>query len=839
MMKNKFKNLLLLGVTMNISFQGALAEDVKVSQVAQSKNAELTRTSVSVKEESGLLVLQNANAEIKIDLKSGRYSGKDKRTDTVIFKDASFGIDETTGSARWKPESLKITWTKKDDVDEFGKGTTVYVMHTPGPGYDPIKIQTIRLYQEHEFVVFGWGIKNQFKYPVRIKHAEVITMGGLFNGQTVENPRVLRSGAGREANLVEKNWKMSAHNGVMLTYEDKGIRRSLVAGGLKYNEFGRWVEIQEDKRKFKYLSMKCWDPQGKQIEGGKTYYSPDTCYLDFSTSDPFVALEKYGMALRKANNAKPNNYDFPTLCGWMVSTTHLGEGLPINNSPGMVNQLELAKKRGLLKYTPLAVRLEPDFYCAGDQGNSQQGWWDDKHWQKYGPGGIRGPVSKDEIGTGKGSLQKPYETFAKFCGAVSDLGGKTFTYFQANMPSHDFARQHPEWMLNNDISQLHVAHRHSSPLVKFDFTDPGFRDYTLKMWTRLGKDGLDGVKFDYPETAWITTGGFEDKTFTSTSAYREMYDLCRQGLGEDAFIHERIMGAPRQDTTAGLVDLQRVWGDASHFEPEMASRIGLRWYKSRSVYLYYPDGKSFFSHGKPIPTYKRRSFLTLIAFLSGRLEIGSSFSQMTDEMIHDVTRLYPMIRGTRSPRPVDMLLGKKHPEIYDYQVTEGWNQVLLVNNDKDGEKAIKTPLAGSQVKTGSLGLDENASYHVFDFWSQKYVGKLKGSEHLESKLRGGEVAMLSVRKVSAHPQMLSTNRHFMQGMMDTKNVTWDNKKKTLSGQANVVEGEDFVLTVACNGSKVVSCDGATIKKHEGNMDLIDLVFTSDKTKAMPFKLRCK
>jgi hypothetical protein len=28
------------------------------------------------------------------------------------------------------------------------------------------------------------------------------------------------------------------------------------------------------------------------------------------------------------------------------------------------------------------------------------------------------------------------------------------------------------------------------------------------------------------------------------------------------------------DVTAGVIDLQRVWDDSSHFEPEMASRNG-------------------------------------------------------------------------------------------------------------------------------------------------------------------------------------------------------------------------------------------------------------------------
>ena len=226
-----------------------------------------------------------------------------------------------------------------------------------------------------------------------------------------------------------------------------------------------------------------------------------------------------------------------------------------------------------MNYSPLAVRLEPDTYCYNNFGDTQQGWWDDEHWKMYGPGGGMKPDPE------KASLQKPYDSFRTFCKAVKELGGIPFTYFQSSMPSNDFAKAHPEWMLNNDISELHMGHAHHRPWVRYDYSDPGFREHCLKTWTRLRKDGLQGIKFDYPESAWNPDGGFEDDSFTTTSAYAEMYRLCRKGLGKNAYIHERNLGgitheyAPRLDVTAGVVDLQRVWGDASHFEPEMASRM--------------------------------------------------------------------------------------------------------------------------------------------------------------------------------------------------------------------------------------------------------------------------
>jgi len=599
------------------------------------------------------------------------------------------------------------------------------------------------------------------------------------------------------------------------------------------NSSGRRVQDKGSRK----LNLTVWDPRGKLVEAGATYMSPDTFYLDFVTADPFEALEAYGTALAEANDAKPNTYDFPTLCGWMVSTGSLGEGKAINNSPGLVEETRLAGERGLMKYTPLAVRLEPDTYCYGNHGDTQQGWWDDEHWATYGPG------NGDKRCEGKGSLRKPYETFAKFCSAVAELGGAPFTYFQCSMPSNDFATAHPDWMLSNDISLLHHSHNHHRPLVRYDYSDLGFREHCLKVWRRLRDAGLRGVKFDYPETAWAGGGGFDDESFTTTSAYRELFRLCREGLGEGAFLHERNLGghthedAPRLDVTAGIVDIQRVWGDASHFEPEMASRMGLRWYKSRRAFLYYPDGKSFLMDGKELPAYKRRAFITLIAFLSGRLEIGTSIGSMTDEMLRDLTRVYPVFGGCESPRPVDMLVGGDHPSCYVYKVTEDWRQVLLVNNhsnDQEGKRAVSAPLSGVQADTGSIGLDPKARYHAFDFWADEYLGVLEGSGELSRELMGGEVAMVSVRRVETHPQIVSTNRHIMQGMVECRDVAWLEADKTLAGRVDTVGGEPFVLTIATNGMKAASCEGADLRLRDGG--LVELVFESDENASVSFCL---
>jgi len=557
------------------------------------------------------------------------------------------------------------------------------------------------------------------------------------------------------------------------------------------------------------MTLSICDPQGKRIPPGVTWESEDDFYLNFVTTNPFTALEDYGRILAELNNANPNVYNFPTLCGWMVSTSRYGEGIPINNSPALVEQMELARKRGLNKYTSLAVRLEPDYYCQQNQGNTQQGWWDDEHWAKYG------------------SLKPPYETFSKFSSEVEKKGGQVFTYFQGSMPSNDFALAHPDWMLNDDISLLHVDHYHHRPLIRYDYTNPDFQKYLLAMWKRLSADGVKGIKFDYPETAWAWEGGFDDKTYTTTSAYRKLYELCREGMGKDAYIHERILGNKthenvyRLDCTVGIVDLQRVWSDASHFEPEMASRMGLRWYKQGVAFRYYPDGKSFYYEGKALSAKDRRTLLTLIGLLSGRIELGTSFGSMTDEMIHDLTRFYPVLPNGKSFRPVDFLTGKKHPEVYVYDVRNDWKQIILVNSDVEASKSISVPISGNQITTGSLGLDAGKKYIFFDFWNQKPLGVLSGKENFIRDLAKGEALVYTAKELKDYPQLLGTNRHVMCGMFEIKNENWDDRSHKLSFNASLIEGETMTITLHLPEDKQMTIKNLSASNAESSFTVRD------------------
>ncbi|MEO6930474.1 MAG: hypothetical protein ABI151_02530, partial [Chitinophagaceae bacterium] len=306
---------------------------------------------VLVKKVDQTVTISNSLLSIDFNLRTGTYSGMDIRLKKVVFTDARFTLDAVTRN--WKMPGYTYSWSQGPVSDSLGNGVKLIINHLPEAGYQLQHSLEISLYDNLPYAVLGFSVTNQNGYPVRIRQAVLVDHARLFPKEKIRKPQALRGGAGAEAQFVEDTMDMRAFNSAMLTGTVDNIRHTLVAGGLRYKEFLRRVVLTS---KDQSLTVSCEDPQGKLIEPRQTYYSADNIFLDFVTVNPFTSLEKYGLAMRLANNAKPNMYNFPTLCGWLTSNDELGEGKPLNNSPALVDQTRLAKESGIMNYTPIAVR---------------------------------------------------------------------------------------------------------------------------------------------------------------------------------------------------------------------------------------------------------------------------------------------------------------------------------------------------------------------------------------------------------------------------------------------------------------------------------------------------
>ena len=337
---------------------------------------------VVAKQELNEVTLANGIVTLKVDSAKRNITVTDAASGAVMVDDAWVAADGWGGESdkKARQDSFK-NWTTTLAVepveDAFGKGQrAVLTMTEAKRAALPTYLFSYALYDNTGAVFMGFGIRNQTTREVRLMSAAPMSGAELMPGTTLENLLTLNGAAGAEATKVRSGPERTSPNSLMLTCTAQGGRRSVVWGGLCYREFGKYASLGKNR-----LGFSAQDPVGRLVDAGKTYWAEDTFYLDVTTTDPFAALEKYGRAMRLANHAKPNVYDFPVLCGWAVGAL---SGLPdVNNSKKLVGELEAAQKAGVTKYTKVAIRLEPDSYCYGN-GNTEQGWWDDAHWSQFG-----------------------------------------------------------------------------------------------------------------------------------------------------------------------------------------------------------------------------------------------------------------------------------------------------------------------------------------------------------------------------------------------------------------------------------------------------------------------
>jgi hypothetical protein len=84
---------------------------------------------------------------------------------------------------------------------------------------------------------------------------------------------------------------------------------------------------------------------------------------------------------------------------------------------------------------------------------------------------------------------------------------------------------------------------------------------------------------------------------------------------------------------------------------------------------------------------------------------------------------------------------------------------------------------------------------------------MPGSARIEQQLRPGEARMISVRECLDRPQVISTNRHLMQGYLDLLRVEWDEKRHVLTGVSKIIGADSYRVSLALNGysPKTVEC----------------------------------
>lgn len=758
------------------------------------------------------VTLKNEHQSLSFNLNNGLFHISDARGHKIVDY-AYFQL----GGLQSKEQMAKRTYVQSRINDELGEGQCLTIK-VEFEDYADILWQAI-LYNDKDYIVFRMGVDNDTDRDYHLMAFYPLISNRVFEGtDNNDGYRILDGTGGGGKTQVSSRANLTSFNNVLFRFGKPESLNILVAGGLTYHEFEKFVTVKKQDKKFS-VSLFSEDPTGKLVNPREKYLPDEKFYLCLNDSNQFEALEKYGQTLKKAQNIKLNMYDFPTECLWYASFYNNEKGRrKFNDTQGACEEMDNAIASGITKYTRVSIRLVPDAYGA----DNQQGWWDDKHWGMYG----------DKMSTDGPHYAASLPTTKSWAENISGKGGVPITYFQSGRRSDDFAKAYPDYMLFNDKYRVinqpeRFLHRveHSAEygneggyynhwwadkmLWSYDFTDPGFTGHMKNVYKNLKEAGIQGIMYDYPEvTAWAFEGGFEDKYATTAHAYRNMFQLAYDGLGSDCYLDERNL-LRGSDLTLGLVASQRVWADTDGITPEMVARCGLRWYKNRIVVNYDMDAKDP-SDALPFEhSDGNRSMLTMCYVTSGRFLLGRSFKQLTKEQLYDLSRTFPYHTTAQSARPLDAFNeGVTFPRIYDFKVNQDWHQITFYNYNMDAGKPelnrIEVAL-GEPENNGGLALDPTQKYYVYDFWNDHFCGQFNGADKLKATLRNGEARMMSIHRKQNVPQFISTNRHIMQGYLDMKTCGWNNQKNELAGESEMVGGEPYIIVIATNGKQPVSC----------------------------------
>lgn len=332
-----------------------------------------------------------------------------------------------------------------------------------------------------------------------------------------------------------------------------------------------------------------------------------------------------------------------------------------------------------------------------------------------------------------------------------------------------------------------------------DLTQPSVRQYVRKIIGQAVNDWgygylkLDGIACGLAVNTLNQNAFKEDEygeAVLSDSAKTQMQAM-REGLGivreaaKGAFImtccapqNMRSMGA-----CVGLTDAMRIGPDNTADWKGMMR--GLRF----SCYSYFLNRRVWYND--PDPFFVRESFplnearcLASWVALSGQMNSTSEkYGELPPERLDLIRRTLPAHHGIA--RPVD-LFETDMPRIWCVTKGdgEGRQTVLGFFNWGDSSAEVKMPPAKAELNAGR-------PFIAFDYWNNA-IRPFSGNS-IAITLPPRSCAVLSVREITGHPQVLSTSRHITQGMTDVLSEHWDGRSCTLSGESEIIGGEPYEM----------------------------------------------
>jgi len=373
----------------------------------------------------------------------------------------------------------------------------------------------------------------------------------------------------------------------------------------------------------------------------------------------------------------------------------------------------------------------------------------------------------------------------------------------------DIAREHPDWFVHKPDGSL-VMHR---GFYMLDTTnEEAVENMVRKLYRGLKEQDWDYVKIDGTGDLLRAYQNKECKAFfeshptTPEESLRKWDIVAREELGRDVYILAcHTVGNARK--VVGLVDGARLSNDG--FQPRTLAQYshleGVLWRNDPDhcdvLGTWLMDTNAMmpvFGLDAPVPA--RTVIRPAICAMAGGVLMVS------DKM--EVYRDDRNIEGMKRSAPVLDTVpgqlyghGRKPMPWWLQEIERPFDRWMVLARIQWGVKREKEwvfdnkGVPEQEVAFADLGLPVDREYVVCEFWSQKYLGRFKGSFKAPAMDENDGMDVFAIREARAHPWVVSTTRHITQGGVSLLDLRWDADGNVLSGKSAAVVGDPYVLTV--------------------------------------------
>ena len=427
---------------------------------------------------------------------------------------------------------------------------------------------------------------------------------------------------------------------------------------------------------------------------------------------------------------------------------------------------------------------------------------------------------------------------------IKESGLSPAIWVNANITNPEFPLHHPDDVLWHDGKPM----KGEWIDYLYSCTPECLQKHVTSLFRRLKETGYTYVKIDAIRHL-IFDGLHEAVRMGDMSneeaqlKFRAYMQATRDGLGEDIYylaswgeIHEVI----------GLCDACRISMDANPTWAGVHMQLfeSARWFFTQRI-LFLNDPDHVCVRTKP---EWAQSVLSLVSLSGGLYMLSDAKADYTEEKLSIIRKTLPPLRTrTAETGPLNLEFPaytwtKLHgfavqsndkpvkmeevslKDVYDmagiyptmnddHPFSSLWSFHLQSEREMERwcilARFATVPLKASTISLVSLGLPENDSYHAFDFWKEKYLGKVSG-QFAARELSVGECQIVALRKEQTHPQFIASTRHVSMDAVSVTSCIWDEGILTVKLKGVPEFAERYYFCGNGRALKEAKADGAQI-----------------------------